>query len=318
MDKSKKESRTRSVKLIENYLTITMATDTEPPRPTEHQIHYYKLESSRKKNNTLIILHGALSCASQYIRLAHKLTTIYEKIYLIDIPGFGVTKALPNQDLSKTAFSVFLILQKVHQINKPEKNKMDVVGHSYGAYLLQESLTKHPSAIRNINKVVLTAVACLYPKLHLQWYNIWRTYFWAFFFKYRVVTGLVRFLAQWLPEKTWCMLTNYYPTLKLWQNSIEGEYLLSNSITTGKTCCFTNPSYLQIANLSKKLKLYLLWGENDYLFTVDIARKFAKEHNIILKCISRASHQPLTVDIKVGAAALKQILAPSPALENHL
>tara|TARA_B100001093_G_C26680671_1_gene950263 strand:- start:263 stop:1132 length:870 start_codon:yes stop_codon:yes gene_type:complete len=283
-----------NIELIDDHLEIKIAE-------IQHKIHFYKLNSPNKSksNKTLIILHGALACAEEYIPVAYKLIDFYDAIYLIDMPGFGITTALPNQDFKKTVCSIYLALQKITEIH----SKIDIVGHSFGAYVLQETLTLYPNIVTNINKVVLIAIAGIESKLHIFWYDIWRTYFWAFFFKYQIVTRFARFLALYLPLCIWTKLIKYNPKLQLWQNSSEGEKLLANSIHCSiATCAWIKPCCLQVADLSKKLELHLLCGTKDRLFIADIARNFAKKYDINITCVLNATHGH--IDVK----ELKQLL----------
>lgn len=282
------------------------------------KIHtYIKTAANQKSNKILLIFHGVYSCAALYKNLANKFKDDYHKIYLIDIPGFGVSEPLESQDLENTSECINLLIHKIKQTQ--EKNStsyktraiIDIIGHSYGAFLLQYTLKHNLITALTINKLVLVSVGSLYNTLHFTKFDIWRTYFWGVIFRYRLYARCVRILLSILPVYIKNFICKYINECKILNKSEPGEKLLSNSLTVNwkkGTFIWNKPCGSNIIELNKKLQVYLLWGEKDQMFTYKIANNFAKKNNIYIDVIPNEGHQPILSNINTSVVYLKKIL----------
>ena len=282
------------------------------------KIHLYIQTAAKPKNNKiLLIFHGIYSCAALYKNLANKFKDDYHKIYLIDIPGFGVSEPLESQNLENTSECINLLIHKIKQTQEKDSTSyktraiIDVIGHSYGAFLLQYSLKHNLTTALIINKLVLVSVGSLYETLHSTKFDIWRTYLWGTIFRYRLYAGCIRILSSILPVYIWNFICKYFNECIILNKSKPGEKLLSNAFTVNwKKGSFTwnKPCGSNIIELNKKLQVYLLWGEKDQMFTCEIANKFAKQNNIYIDIIPNEGHQPILSNINTSAVYLKKIL----------
>ena len=75
-------------------------------------------------------------------------------------------------------------------------------GHSFGAFLLQAALARHPAARPAVHRLVLVSVGSLYPQLHARWWR-WRTLWWACFFKFRCWAGALAAPGSPSAKKPW-------------------------------------------------------------------------------------------------------------------
>lgn len=93
----------------------------------EHLLHYYHIEATIQKKNTLIFLHGWGSNSSLWFSSTLKLAEQGYELIFLDLPGFGKsqvpTKAFHLQNYADTV---------AHFIVKLGIQKPVLIGHSFG------------------------------------------------------------------------------------------------------------------------------------------------------------------------------------------
>ena len=231
----------------------------------------------------LLLVHGCLACAEQYAPLLRNLRPHYRRVWALDLPGFGVAPALASPGL---AACLAWLARALVTLALLEGQPVDAVGHSFGAFLLQASLHAHPGAQPAVRKLVLVSLGSLHPHLHLGWHDTWRTVWWGTCFKYRLLGGAVRRLAQYAP---W--LLAWLPAyMQRWVGSERGEALVSECVQAGWPR-WLRPAIPTIATL--RVPVALLWGEEDPMFPHEQARRFAVAHNLPLLSLAGCGHQPL-------------------------
>ena len=261
---------------------------------------------------------GAHACAEQYLPLARRLRRRHAAVWLLDVPGFGVTPALadPGVDACIDFMARFL-----EQLKQHENNALEVVGHSFGAFLLQAALARHPAARPAVHRLVLVSVGSLYPQLHARWWEAWRTLWWACFFKFRVLGGLARWAALWFPVLFEKAMARWLD-LRVWIHSRAGESMLSQCLRVGwSTSAWTRPCHRTVGAVG--VPVALVWGDPDPLFPCAQARRAAAEHGLPLLCVPGGGHQPL-LDTPQGEKmgghliALALLRARRPAGRVHM
>ena len=163
---------------------------------------------------------------------------------------------------------------------------MEVVGHSFGAFLLQASLLAHPPAQAAVRKLVLVSMGGLYPHLHRGWSDLWRTFFWGLFFRIRLLGGSICLVLRYVP-----LLLAYAPELRCIAGAAPGELLLSNCVKLSWLPAWGVPAAPTLATLN--LPLALVWGDQDPLFPCWQAREFACSSAIPFLSLAGCGHQPL-------------------------
>lgn len=243
-------------------------------------------------------MHGCLACADQYVPLARQLLPYYRRVWVLDLPGFGVAPALASPGL---AACLAWLARALVVLALLEGQPVEAVGHSFGAFLLQASLHAHPGSQPAVRKLVLVSLGALHPHLHLGWHDRWRTVWWGTFFKYRLLGGAVRRLVQYAP---W-LLALLPAYMQLWEGSERGETLVSDCVKAcWQRCAWLRPAAPTIAAL--RVPLALLWGEEDAVFPHEQARRFATDQNLPLISLADCGHQPLLEP--EGAALLRLAL----------
>jgi pimeloyl-ACP methyl ester carboxylesterase len=246
----------------------------------------------------LLLVHGCLACAEQYTPLIHKLRPHYRRVWVVDLPGFGVAPALALPGLEACLAWLARALVSLAVL---EGQAVDAVGHSFGAFLLQASLHAHPGAQPAVRKLVLASLGSLHSHLHLGWLDMWRTVWWATFFKHRLLGGAVRCVARYAPQ----LLLLLPADLHLWVGSERGETLVSECVDVRRWhCAWLRPAAATIAAL--RLPVALIWGEEDGLFPHEQARRFAAAQNLPLLSLAGCGHQPLLAP--EGAALVRLAL----------
>ncbi len=55
---------------------------------------------SGQGERVLLVVHGVLACAAQYVPLMRQLRPYYRRVWALDLPGFGVAPALARPGLA--------------------------------------------------------------------------------------------------------------------------------------------------------------------------------------------------------------------------
>ena len=257
----------------------------------------------------LLIVHGVLASARQYLPLARALARHHRAVWVVDLPGFGVTPALPESGVDACIDFVARFVARLSH-----DHPLTVVAHSFGAFLVQAALNKHPGVLRNLDHVVLASVGCLYPTLHLGTRDRWRTLWWAPFFRYRLLGGALRALARAWPALGAGVMR--YTDLETCAHSVEGENMLSECLAVHANLehRWTRPCAAGVASLARAVPVTLLWGAEDALFSYSQARKFAADHGVRLAAAPGVGHSVL---LHPRAAAWIRRLLRRPEGDAH-
>ena len=240
-------------------------------------------------DDPVLLVHGVMASAAQYLPLARALARRHRAVWAVDLPGFGVTPALPASSVDACIDFVARFVARLTQ----DYPSLIIVAHSFGAFLVQAALNRRPEIIPRVARVVLVSVGCLYPTLHLGARDRWRTLWWAPFFRYRLLGGALRALARaWPALGAGAMRA---AGLETCARSLEGESMLSECLALGYDLNhrWTRPCAAGVAALARAAPVALLWGAEDALFSYAQAKKFALEHGVRLGVAPGVGHSVL-------------------------
>lgn len=239
---------------------------------------------SGQGRRVLLLVHGCLACADQYVPLARQLLPYYRRVWLLDLPGFGVTPPLSRPGLTPYLAWLAVALQALAAV---EQQPVEVVGHSFGAFLLQASLHAHRQTRPAVRKLVLVSMGGLYRQLHRGWSDLWRTVWWGLFFRYRLLGDPLRSLLHRVP-----LLLQVCPQLRCIAGALHGERLLSSCIEVGwMHVAWGHPAAASLASLP--VPLAMVWGHEDAVFPCWQAQTVARASGVPLLCLAGCGHQPL-------------------------
>lgn len=263
----------------------------------------------------ILIVHGALSFADKFRALGECIVPYFSRVWLLDLPGFGVAEPLPHGGGTLDA-AVAFVAGVVRHLRLREGRPLVAVGHSFGALLLTLALqAQHQSSpsvyLPPVRQLVLVSIGSLYPTLHLRWYQAWRTVMWCCFFRYDVVSRLARWLAQHAP-RVLAWLVRCYGAWRYLHRCGPGQQLIASCCDVRwQGCSWTRPCAAHVAALrARGVPVALVWGERDALFPCEQACQFARAHDVPLVVVPGAGHQPLmeAIPVEHGAQVLRLAL----------
>jgi len=156
----------------------------------------FYLEFGENKN-PIIFLHGWQADSRSFTPLVPFLFKNYH-LYLLDLPGFGKSKAPPS------SFSSFDYAKKVVKWIKLKKiQKANLVGHSFGGKVASIIAAKYPQFISSL--ILIAPSGILHPKFYYKFNNL---------IPYKIKTKVSFFLRPFLVSKDYKNAGKLLPIFK--------------------------------------------------------------------------------------------------------
>lgn len=200
-------------------------------------------------NSPIIILHGWGLSGNKYLETQKILEKERYKVYVPDLPGFGYVEMINN---SMVLGDYVSYLKKF--LEKENLEKVILVGHSFGGRVSVKFAAKYPEMVE---KIILTGAPLLRPKLGIKKYIV---------SKIVVAFG---FMKKYFPLSVALLLRKF-----IYKFIGEYDYLKADKMKQ----TFVNIINEDLANIIRKITIpvLLIWGENDKLVSIEIAKKVQK------------------------------------------
>lgn len=248
---------------------------------------YVKLEEEQVfiksigSGKPLVLLHGFLGSHLNFSGIVEPLSR-ERKVYVVDLPGFGLSKASMNGDYSKRGYSD-LIVELLDLLNV---GATDILGHSMGGEVALNLAYHYPE---RVNKLVLIDSAAYESSKYLPDFIAESEFLTYLLMKYGFQTY---FLQRMLFRQGIGDLSDYEAE----------EFRLSFSLTNN-----VSPSFLYLFNqqddsgsLAAELKnikneTLVIWGEKDKVIPLDQGERLSEDlpYSTMI-VIPKAGHSPMS------------------------
>ncbi len=259
-------------------------------------------------NTPIILIHGFGASSDHWRNNAEKFASEGFRIYAIDLIGFGRSeqnlqgkiKYLDNEFWAKQLAS---FLDEIVDVKR--NGKAILIGNSLGALTALTTLSKRPELIKTIiaaplpEPVFLNPVKIIFPK----WINKIKSSLIKLFFNLFPLKPLINLISR-TKLITLALQSAYFKSIS---NDIYLKRIVTaparrpNASQALRAMCIgmsnrrnseTGPSIIQkIKNLPNRPPILLIWGKQDKLIPVFLAKKLVKLHPWIkLTVIDDAGH----------------------------
>lgn len=199
-------------------------------------------------NSAIVILHGWNLYSLKYQKLIGEFKKEGFSVFAPDFPGFGQSQ-LPNKPYSLSDYVTFLN----NYLSQKGVGKIILIGHSFGGRVGIKFASLYPE---KVEKIILTGVPGFRPAMNIK----------IIFFKIIAKIGKLIFYKS--------ILKIFAPIFKKILYKLIGEYDYT------KTSGVMRETFKKIINedltspMSKiKSPTYLIWGSNDTITPIWIAKK---------------------------------------------
>lgn len=232
--------------------------------------------TDEEHTNDVVFIHGMNTGPIYFLQVFNSLVASGNNIYSIAVPGFGIVD-MPQYVLKYNSEQIMdFYSEYLHSVIdrhiRSDKNKLIIVGHSFGAYISAYCYSKHPTLTDNLifmNGIGLVSFTGRYGK------------WWSTFFKLGIPTFFMRnyfkhtlFLAYWYiiskkqtPIQTTELL--YFMALLTcsgnYSDIICAKFISFNFLYS----CWNFPIADML--LHKKLNIHFIWGIDDTIIPYNIA-----------------------------------------------
>ena len=228
----------------------------------------------------VLMIHGFAGSHFDFLELA-KLLSSNRRVYLLDLPGFGLSTASNKGDYSRKGYAE-LVVDLMSLLNI---EKADLIGHSFGGEVSLNIAYYFPE---RVNRLVL-----IDSSIHGD-----RDILPGFFAQSKIMTRIaMRFYFQTFPVQR-LLYTKGLGDKSLFSSETFGRYFsLVDHMSSSFIYEFINSD--DTASISDKLgeiecSTLILWGENDIILPVaEHGEPLAKKiPNSILKVVEGSGHAP--------------------------
>ena len=255
-----------------------------PTAKRVHMLHWSRIRGKRKANGMgrlgglgkapLLCIPGTGSYSMCYIDFIQS-QEAYDEIYVVDMPGWGISDSLEGIDLKKDELDAIhdryaqLIAELYCHIRALRGvTAVDILAHSLGAFLTVQCMRRHALVLED-SHIRLLCMPGLTTKMSPS------DWFWSWLIRYSLPERLLKQWDIWHCVRWWCRGSDpltWFCAVALLNPEGEGYEVLGRHMTIGSgsdkgwaPLCLDD---MILAMRYGKMQVTMIWGEHDTLVSI--------------------------------------------------
>jgi len=193
---------------------------------------------------------------------------LYDEIYVVDMPGWGISDSFEGIDLKRDEMEVVYdryaqLIAELHCHIRGLRGteRCDILAHSLGAFLTVQCMRRHPLLLGD-SHIRLACTPGLTAKMSpYDW-------FWSWLIQYSLPERLLKQWDLWHCVRWWCTGSDpltWFCAVALLNPEGEGYEVLGRHMGAGREWGPLCLDDLVLAKRCGKMRVTMIWGEHDTL-----------------------------------------------------
>ena len=275
------------------------------------RVHLLHRFNASKNGTCLLIIPGTGSYSVSYAAFLQNLA--HEHVYVIDLPGWGISDCPPAiMDLATAPLTeIYQFYARVIAEIVSAQPHTHILAHSLGAFLTVQFMHRYPEIASPINTTLMSL-----PGLTAQMSEY--TWFWSWLIRYSVPERLLR--QWWAPYMWYCVrwwncntdpLTRFH-TIALMNPKGRGYQILARHMHKNEEWApLCLPTLLECARYPSRRHIQLIFGMQDTLVSLKHHPRIIellKESGVGCVLMAQSGHNPSADEGARVAACLRDTL----------